>query len=102
VRTDLNLGIHRLEDPVRAFLDIVQRIYLGHHNDKLVAADADDRVGAADSIFKPSGGDYEQLVTDIVSEPVIDLFKVIQIDQEHCHFALGALCPFDRLIDPVV
>src|SRR5436190_24183223 len=64
-------------------------------NRKFIAAQTRDDVGVADAALQPPGHGNQQLITDRMTQTVIDVFKTIEVKKEYSKLVvllvLGAL-----------
>src|SRR6266508_2705283 len=54
-------------------------------NCKFIATETSNRIGITDATTQSFGNDLEQLVTDRMSERIIDVFETVQVEEENCH-----------------
>ncbi len=90
----VELFLDRLEDAIGEVSRGLRLFPAGRNDDELVAADARDEI-VADGSLKPAGDGAKELVADDVTEYVIGLLEMVEIDAEHGEAFAGDL----RLIE---
>ena len=78
----------------------LHRDVLGDH-DELVAAETPERVGAANDAVQPGSDRTQELISDAVTERVVDALEVVQVDEQRGDRSLGAGRAREHLLDAV-
>mmetsp|Transcript_6670 Transcript_6670/g.27828 ORF Transcript_6670/g.27828 Transcript_6670/m.27828 type:complete len:521 (-) Transcript_6670:2987-4549(-) len=104
---------HRRRDGQLMLLDLIGRTGQGHqlgremggagdvglrqHQHELVAAHAGDRVLLAHGAAQPCRELHEQRVTDAVTQRVVDVLEMVQVQEQHRQRLGAAVCDVDGL-----
>lgn len=99
---DLNGLGGAVNDPFAAALNVPHRVKFGHHNDELVSTHASDGVGFANGGEQALPHSREEDVTVGVAKRVVDLFEIVDVDEEDRNSLVLALRAEDRLAETLV
>ena len=75
------------------------QVFADHH--KLVPAEAGHRVQGAQRIHQAPADPDEQLVPRGVPQGIVDQLEAVDVQEQHRHQGLVALCAAEGLLEPV-
>src|SRR5690242_20309169 len=94
----------RSEDPFGYCLQRIRVGSAGHDNSELVAAQAGNEIVLAHDLAQPPGDVENELIANMMTERVVDVLEVIEVDVKHrrtgaavAHLGDSALQPFREI-----
>ena len=100
--TDLNGLGGVTNNLLTAALDVSYGVEIGHDNDEFVSPHARHAVGFANGGEQALPHSREEAVADSVAKRVVDLFKEVDINEEHRDFLVMVLPSEDRLAETLL
>ena len=56
---------------------------ISHHHRELVAAESSERIGFSQVVAQPCSHRLQQLVTDRVTQGIVHVLKMIEVEEQH-------------------
>ena len=101
VRADLRRHGQRVDDLPRDRGGVARLRHLGEEDDELVAAVAAHRVRFAHRVLEAARRQLQHLVADRVTERIVDLLEVVEVEKDDADAGRAPLRHRDRVLEPV-